>query len=191
MRGEKVDGMDALKVFETVQDCAEHCRAGKGPVLLEANTYRFRGHSMADPATYRQKTEVEDERRNDPIPKLREHILKVKAANEQALDAIDAEAKQRVDAAVKFADESPEPSLDELWRDTLVAEGEEDVHPRTRVLGEKVQWPSYPSGQELKVTWEIEPKEPAAGEQKAAAAARNEESKSDPKPAAKAEKKAS
>jgi pyruvate dehydrogenase E1 component alpha subunit len=192
MRGEKMDGMDALAVFETVADCAEYARSGKGPVLLEANTYRFRGHSMADPATYRQKTEVEDERKNDPIPKLRAHILKVKAATEKELDAIDAEVKKEVDAAVKFADESPEPSLDELWRDTIVEPGEEDVKPRERVLGQKVKWPSYPSGQELKVTWVLEPDQTESqSEPRAAAASRAEESKTDSKQAAKAEKRAS
>jgi pyruvate dehydrogenase E1 component alpha subunit len=159
MKGEQVDGMDVLKVHEAVTECVEYCRAGKGPVLLEARTYRFRGHSMADPATYRQKTEVEDERKNDPIPKLREHILKKKASTEAELDAIDAEEKKRCDEAVKFADESPEPSLDELWKDTICEPGEPDVRPRERVFGEKVTWPTYPSGQELKVTWEIEPKE--------------------------------
>lgn len=167
MRGEVVDGMDVLKVHEMVSDCAEYCRAGKGPVLLEAKTYRFRGHSMADPATYRQKSEVEDERKNDPIPKLHDFILKKKLASEDELNALDAEAKRLSDEAVKFADQSPEPSLEELWRDTIVEPGEEDVKPRERVLGQKVNWPSYPSGQELKVTWDLEPREAAATEKKA------------------------
>ncbi len=73
MRGETVDGMDVLKVYEAVKDCAAHAAAGKGPVLLEANTYRYRGHSMSDPATYRTKDEVEKERKDDPIPKLRQY----------------------------------------------------------------------------------------------------------------------
>src|SRR5215813_3866588 len=157
MRGEQVDGMDVLKVYEAVKDCAEHARSGRGPVLLEAQTYRYRGHSMADPATYREKSEVESERKNDPIPRLRDYILRVKAASEPELDAIDAQIKKIVDEAVKFADASPEPSEDELWHHTLVQPGEADGRPRERVLGEKVQWPSYPSGKELKVTWEIEP----------------------------------
>lgn len=161
LRGEAVDGMDVLKVYEAVKDCAEHARAGKGPVLLEANTYRFRGHSMSDPATYRSKAEVEEERRNDPIPKLRAHIVSSGAAAEDELAAIDAEVKQRAEAAVRFAEESPEPSLDELWTDTLVEPGEEDARPRERVRGVKVDWPRYPSGQELKVTWDLEPRERA------------------------------
>jgi pyruvate dehydrogenase E1 component alpha subunit len=165
MRGEACDGMDVLKMYEAVADCAEYCRSGKGPVILEANTYRFRGHSMADPATYRQKSEVEEERRNDPIPKLREHIVKKKVAAEADLDAIDNEVKHQVEEAVKFADASPEPSLDELWRDTIVDEGEEDVHPRERVLGAKVNWPKWPGPKDFKVSWELEPREP--GKQKA------------------------
>jgi pyruvate dehydrogenase E1 component alpha subunit len=142
-------------------------------VLLEANTYRFRGHSVVDPASYRSKEEVEEERKkNDPIHKLRDYSVKKKAASEADLDAIEEEIKAQVDAAVKFADESPEPSLDELWRDTIVEPGEEDVRPRERVLGMKVKWPSYPSGQELKVTWDLEPREKAEREDKKAGLAR-------------------
>ena len=162
MRGEPVDGMDCLAMYEAVKDCADYCRAGKGPVLLEANTYRFRGHSMADPANYRTKQEVEEERKNDPIPKLRDYALKHKLGADSDFETIEEEVKAQVDAAVKFADESPEPSLEELWRDTIVEEGEEDVRPRERVLGVKVtNWPKYPSGQELKVTWDLEPREQA------------------------------
>jgi pyruvate dehydrogenase E1 component alpha subunit len=162
IRGEPVDGMDVLKMYEAVKDAAEYCRAGKGPVLMEANTYRFRGHSMADPANYRTKQEVEEERKNDPLPKLRDFILKKKLAADADFEAIEEEEKRVVDAAVKFADESPEPSLDELWRDTIVEPGEEDVRPRERVLGVKVtNWPKYPNGQELKVTWDLEPREQA------------------------------
>jgi len=156
MRGEQVDGMDVLKVYDAVRDAAEYARAGKGPVLLEALTYRYRGHSMADPATYRDKSEVEEERKRDPIPQLKEYILAQKKATEAELNGIDAEVKKTVDEAVHFADASPEPSLDELWTDLYVAEGDADVHPRERVRQVPVQWPSYP-GPELAVSWEIEP----------------------------------
>jgi pyruvate dehydrogenase E1 component alpha subunit len=139
-------------------------RAGKGPVLLEAMTYRFRGHSMADPATYRQKAEVEEERKNDPIPKLRDHMVKQKVATEEQLDAIDAETKKICEQAVKFADESPEPSEEELWRDTIVEPGEEDVKPRERVLNARANWPTYPT--DFKVTWEIEPPTSQTAEKK-------------------------
>jgi pyruvate dehydrogenase E1 component alpha subunit len=162
MRGEAVDGMDVLKMYDAVKDCAAHVRSGKGPVLLEARTYRFRGHSMADPATYRTKDEVEGERKNDPIPHLREYLLGQKTATEQELVAVDAEVKRIVDEAVKFADQSPEPSLDELWKDTIVEPGEPDVRPRERVLKVKASWPTFPSGKDLKVTWEIEPRAKAS-----------------------------
>jgi pyruvate dehydrogenase E1 component alpha subunit len=167
MRGEQADGMDVLKMHDAMKDFADYARAGKGPVLVEALTYRFRGHSMADAATYRQKSEVEEERKNDPIPKLRDAIVKQKMAKDEELDAMDAELKKVAENAVKFADESPEPSLEELWRDTLVEPGEEDVRPRERVLGVKVaNWPKYPSGQELKVTWDLEPADEAAKAEK-------------------------
>jgi pyruvate dehydrogenase E1 component alpha subunit len=162
IRHEAVDGMDCLKMYEAVKDAAEYIRAGNGPVLMEAHTYRFRGHSMADPATYRTKQEVEEERKNDPIPRIKAYAMEQGLAKEEEFDAIEAEVKQIVDAAVKFADESPEPGIEELWQDTLVEPGEEDVRPRERVLGVKVSnWPSYPSGEELKVTWDLEPREVA------------------------------
>lgn len=163
MRGEPVDGMDAVAMYQTLSDCLEYCRAGQGPVLLEANTYRFRGHSMADPATYRSKSEVESEKEsNDPIPKLAKLLLQKKYATSEQLEQIDVEMKKASEEAVKFAEASPEPSLDELWRDVIVEEGESDVRPRERVLGaQDVSWPTYPSGAELKVTWDLEPAAPA------------------------------
>jgi len=161
MRGEMVDGMDVIKVYDAVRDCAAHCRAGKGPVLLETNTYRYRGHSMSDPATYRTKGEVELKRKDDPIPKLRQYCVEQLKIPEAEFEKIDAEVKATVDAAVKFADESPEPSLEELHTDIFVEPGEQDVRPRERVHGVKVEWPSYPSGQSLKVTWDLEPREQA------------------------------
>jgi len=175
MRGEQADGMDVLAMHDAVSDCAEYCRSGKGPVLLEARTYRFRGHSVVDPATYRTKEEVEEERKNDSIPKLRGAITSRKVASDAELDAIDAEVKAVCEQAVKFADASPEPSLDELWRDTIVGEGEEDVRPRQRVLGAQVDWPAWPGPKDFDVRWEIEPKEPSANDEKAQASSRAEE----------------
>ncbi|MFZ5470018.1 MAG: pyruvate dehydrogenase (acetyl-transferring) E1 component subunit alpha [Myxococcota bacterium] len=181
MRAEKVDGMDVIKVWEAVADAAAYARAGKGPVLLEAATYRFKGHSMADPATYRTKQEVEEEQRNDPIPKLRAAILKAKAAKEAELHAIDEQMKKTAAEAARFADESAQPSLDELWRDVIVEEGEDDVRPRERVLGAKdVSWPSYPGDADLEVTWELEPPARSLGERRAQASSRAEEGQSVP-----------
>ncbi|MGZ6029004.1 MAG: pyruvate dehydrogenase (acetyl-transferring) E1 component subunit alpha, partial [Myxococcaceae bacterium] len=83
-------------------------------------------------------------------------------------EAIDADVKARIDAAVKYADESPEPSLDELHEDIFVEPGDPDVKPRERVLGMKVEWPQHPGPQEYRVTWDLEPREQAeVAEQKA------------------------
>jgi pyruvate dehydrogenase E1 component alpha subunit len=162
MRGETVDGMDVIKMYEAVKDCAEHARSGKGPVILDAQTYRFRGHSMSDAATYRTKAEVEEERKRDPIPNLRAHLVAAKLYAEADLDKVDEEVKAEVDEAVRFAEASPEPSLDELWQDQLVAEDEADARPRARVRGVEVKsWPEFPSGQTLKVKWDLEPREEA------------------------------
>ncbi|HMK72729.1 MAG TPA: pyruvate dehydrogenase (acetyl-transferring) E1 component subunit alpha [Myxococcaceae bacterium] len=157
MRGELVDGRDVLTIYEAAKDCAAHCRAGKGPVLLEADTYRYRGHSMSDAATYRTKEEVEVERKADPLPKLRAWALSAKVAADADFDAVETEVKAAVDEAVRFADGSPEPAVEELWTDHLVSPGERDVPPRERVRGVKVVWPSYPSGQQFQVNWDLEP----------------------------------
>ena len=165
MRGEAVDGQDVLKVYEMIKDCADHCRAGKGPVLLEANTYRYRGHSMSDAATYRTKEEVEEERANkDPIARLREHLLKKKIASESGLEKVQESVNKQCDEAVAFADQSPEPPMEELYGDMYVDAETKDERPRERVLGAKdVKWPSYPSGTELKVEWDLEPRTPPPG----------------------------
>jgi pyruvate dehydrogenase E1 component alpha subunit len=162
MRGETVDGMDVLAVHDTVKDIAAYIRAGKGPVLLEAFTYRFRGHSMSDAATYRTKDEVEQEKQRDPILKLRGVILEKKFASEAQLDAIDDEEKKIVEAAIAFADQSPEPPLEDVWTHHFVEPGDADEHPRARVRGATdVKWPTYPA--DFKVSWELEPREaPAA-----------------------------
>jgi len=160
MRGESVDGHDVFRVYEAVKDCAAWCRSGKGPVLLEADTYRYRGHSMSDAATYRSKEEVEAERKGDPIPRLRAWAVSAQLASEGDFDALEAEVKATVDEAVKFADASPEPSVEELWTDHLVEPGERDVPPRERVRGVTADWPTYPSGQQLRVSWDLEPRLP-------------------------------
>lgn len=174
MRGESVDGMDVLAVYDLVKELAASIRAGKGPVLLECFTYRFRGHSMSDAATYRTKEEVEQERQRDPIIKLREHILKLRGGTQAQLDVIDEDVKKLVDEAIEFADASPEPPLEDVWTHGLVADGEPDVKPRERVRGATdVKWPSYPT--DFKVTWDLEPKDapkhvPAAPSRKKGAA---------------------
>ncbi|MEX0969463.1 MAG: pyruvate dehydrogenase (acetyl-transferring) E1 component subunit alpha [Paracoccaceae bacterium] len=116
--GEAVDGMDVLAVKAAAVKAVAHCRAGKGPYILEMNTYRYRGHSMSDPAKYRTREEVQkmrDER--DPIDHVRDMLLGGKHASEDDLKAIDKEIKATVSAAADFATESPEPDEAELWTD--------------------------------------------------------------------------
>ena len=119
--GEQVDGMDVLQVRDATKKALEHVRGGKGPYILEMLTYRYRGHSMSDPAKYRSKDEVSKVRtEQDPIDNLRELILNTKAADEAALKAIDAEIKAIVTEAADFAKQSPEPDPSELYTDILV-----------------------------------------------------------------------
>ncbi len=116
--GETVDGMDVLAVKAASEKATEHCRAGKGPYILEIMTYRYRGHSMSDPAKYRTREEVQkmrDER--DPIEHVRELLLQGKHATDDDLKAIDKEIKAVVNEAAEFSKTSPEPALDELWTD--------------------------------------------------------------------------
>ena len=116
--GEAVDGMDVLAVKEAGQRAVAHCRAGKGPYILEMKTYRYRGHSMSDPAKYRTREEVQKVRETrDAIEHVRELLLQGKHAGEDDLKAIDKEIKAVVSAAADFARESPEPALEELWTD--------------------------------------------------------------------------
>ncbi|WP_170587185.1 pyruvate dehydrogenase (acetyl-transferring) E1 component subunit alpha [Ruegeria arenilitoris] len=116
--GEIVNGMDVLAVKEAGEKAVAHCRTGKGPYILEVKTYRYRGHSMSDPAKYRTREEVQKVReQSDPIEHVRELLLTGKHATEDDLKAIDKEIKEVVNQAAEFAKESPEPSLDELWTD--------------------------------------------------------------------------
>jgi pyruvate dehydrogenase E1 component alpha subunit len=156
MRAESVDGMDVLKVYDTVKELAAYVRGGNGPVLLEAYCYRFRGHSMSDAATYRTKEEVEEERKRDPIVTLKAKVLEQKAATLGQLDLIDEEEKQLIDEALKFADAAPQPPLEDIYTHCLVEDGEPDEQPRARVRGVKVDWPKNPT--DVQVTWDLEPK---------------------------------
>ncbi len=168
MRSEEVDGMNVLQVYEKSKAMVDWVRAGNGPALLEAHCYRFRGHSMSDPATYRSKEEVEEERKRDPIVQLRDHLLKSKVVDELTLGQMSEEVKKVVDEAVAFAEASSEPALDEIWTDNWVEDGEHDVRPRERVRGLKdVPWPIYSS--QFDVTWELEPLPPALVSKKGAA----------------------
>jgi pyruvate dehydrogenase E1 component alpha subunit len=118
IEGEEVDGMSVLAVKEAGQRAVAHSRAGKGPYILEVKTYRYRGHSMSDPAKYRTREEVQkmrDER--DPIEQVRAILLTGNHATEDDLKAIDKEIKDIVNDSAEFAKDSPEPDLAELWTD--------------------------------------------------------------------------
>ena len=116
--GEQVDGMDVLAVNKAGAAAVAHCRAGKGPTILEMKTYRYRGHSMSDPAKYRTREEVQKIREErDPIDHLRALVLKRKGVDEQDLKALDAEIKEIIIAAAEFAQASPEPDPSELYTD--------------------------------------------------------------------------
>ncbi len=116
--GEQVNGMDVLAVKEAGERAVAHCRAGKGPYILEVMTYRYRGHSMSDPAKYRSREEVQKMRdESDAIEHVRELLLQGKHATEDDLKAIDKDIKDIVNQAAEYSKESPEPSLDELWTD--------------------------------------------------------------------------
>ncbi len=116
--GVEVDGMDVLAVREAGARAAEHARAGKGPFILEMMTYRYRGHSMSDPAKYRTREEVDAVRKTrDPIDHLQERLEAGKLADEAALKAIDAEVKKIVADAAEFARTAPEPEPGALYAD--------------------------------------------------------------------------
>ncbi|HVZ54668.1 MAG TPA: pyruvate dehydrogenase (acetyl-transferring) E1 component subunit alpha [Pseudolabrys sp.] len=116
--GAQVDGMDVRAVHAAGLKAAEWCRAGKGPYILEMLTYRYRGHSMSDPAKYRTREEVEKVRTtHDPIDMARHRILEKKLASEDELKKIDASVRELVNDAAEFATHDPEPDASELYTD--------------------------------------------------------------------------
>ena len=121
IEGHLVDGMDVLEVRDMAQMAIDHARSGKGPMILEMKTYRYRGHSMSDPAKYRSRDEVTKTREErDPIEAVKARLLKEKWASEDELKEIDKEIKAHVKEAAEFATESPEPDPSELWTDVLI-----------------------------------------------------------------------
>src|SRR5271156_6647112 len=115
--GEQVDGMDVRAVKAAGDNAIAWCRAGKGPYILEMQTYRYRGHSMSDPAKYRTREEVDKVRHDsDPIEQVRNRLLAAKMSEEE-LKAIDAGVREIVNAAADFAQHTPEPDAAELWTD--------------------------------------------------------------------------
>jgi pyruvate dehydrogenase E1 component alpha subunit len=118
IKGEAVDGMDVLAVKAAGEKAVAACRAGEGPYILEVMTYRYRGHSMSDPAKYRTREEVQEMReKRDAIEHVRQLLLTGNHATEDDLKKIDKEIKDIVNEAAEFSKESPEPALEELWTD--------------------------------------------------------------------------
>tara|TARA_B100001245_G_scaffold236071_1_gene225583 strand:+ start:255 stop:1235 length:981 start_codon:yes stop_codon:yes gene_type:complete len=118
----QINGQDVLEVREAASEAVQKVRSGEGPAFVEAMTYRFRGHSVADPQAYRERVEVDEWRsQNDPINNFRSVILAQDIIEETELEGIDKQVAEVVDEAVRFADESPEPSIDSLF-DNVYAE---------------------------------------------------------------------
>lgn len=118
--GVQVNGMSVLEMYEAAVNAVEHVRSGKGPILLEVKTYRYRGHSMSDPAKYRSKEEVEDYKENrDPITTFRKFLDAQKVGTDTDFKNIEERVKVAVKGAEDFAKESPEPDTTELWTDIL------------------------------------------------------------------------
>ncbi|MFA7441645.1 MAG: thiamine pyrophosphate-dependent enzyme, partial [Sphingomonadaceae bacterium] len=119
--GIQIDGMDVLAVRGVGTMAAEWVRAGNGPLLIEMKTYRYRGHSMSDPAKYRSREEVQGVReKSDPIDHARQEMLKLGFADENWFKKIEKEVRAEVADAADFAEQAPEPDLAELWTDVLV-----------------------------------------------------------------------
>jgi pyruvate dehydrogenase E1 component alpha subunit len=118
--GEQVDGMDVRAVKAAGDKAVRWCRDGNGPIILEMMTYRYRGHSMSDPAKYRTRDEVEKVRtEQDPIERVRQRLLKQKWASEDELKKIDGKTRDIVNEAAEFATNDPEPDPSELYTDIL------------------------------------------------------------------------
>jgi len=120
MPGDKVDGMNPEAIHESVARAVKRAREGDGPTLLEFKTYRYKGHSVSDPQKYRSKEEVEEYKAQDPITQVTQTILKNKFATQADLDAIDSKINAIVEESVKFAEESPWPSDDEVLKDVYI-----------------------------------------------------------------------
>ena len=120
IKSEIVDGMDVIAVRDSAIRAMEYCRSGKGPYILEMKTYRYRGHSMSDPAKYRTRDEVDKIRKtSDPIENIKELLIK-HGTNDEMIKEIDTEIKATIADAANFAQESPEPSPEELFTDITI-----------------------------------------------------------------------
>lgn len=122
MPGDIVDGMSPEAVHDAVNRAVKRAREGGGPTLLEVKTYRYKGHSMSDPQKYRTKEEVEEYKERDPIDYTRDRLLNDFKVGEEVIEEINERVKKEVEESVKFAEESPWPSDDELLKDVYIQE---------------------------------------------------------------------
>ena len=122
MKGVRVDGMDVLKVHNISSKMIEEIRSGSGPQLLEAITYRYRGHSMGDPERYRKQKEIDKWEKEDPIGKFRSYLIMQDDIDEKELDNIDISVNTEIEEAVNFAESSPDPTPEDLFKDVYVEE---------------------------------------------------------------------
>lgn len=116
MKNSRVDGMDVMKVYDAAKEALDYVRKNSQPYLLEITTYRFRGHSMGDPERYRKQEEVKKWEESDPIGIFRKQLIEKKAATAKALDEIDIQAEEEIVKAVEFAEASPEPAMEDLFK---------------------------------------------------------------------------
>jgi pyruvate dehydrogenase E1 component alpha subunit len=114
MPGYHVDGNDVLQVYEVISQAAEHVRQGDGPVLVEAVTYRYFGHSKSDRNLYRSEDEIDEWKKNDPIIRFRQNLIEGQILDVQQAEKIDLEAQELIEEAVAYAEASPEPEIDTL-----------------------------------------------------------------------------
>ncbi len=122
VKAKKIDGMDVLAAREAAQEAVDYVRGGNGPFFLEMTTYRFRGHSMADPMDYRKKAEETRWRKRDPLLTYPRHLLDERIASEDEMKRMEQEVEQVVEEAVKFAEESPFPAAEALYQDVQAKE---------------------------------------------------------------------
>ena len=115
-----VDGMDVLAVKETTKEVVDKVRNGNGPALIEATTFRFQGHSMADPAKYRESSEVDEWKKKDPVESFPEYLLSKNIASQAEIDEVKKIVNDEMESAVKFATESNEPDLNSLDKDVYL-----------------------------------------------------------------------
>ncbi len=118
--GSQMDGMDVLKVHAAVKEAVDRARKDHQPSFIEAVTYRYKGHSMSDPATYRSKEELQEYKDQDPILILKAEILKSEQLSNEEFDKIDAECKRISNEAAQFAEDSPQPAIETMYEDVLV-----------------------------------------------------------------------